>query len=414
MGGKEFEPRIAVSPNDLLDGLLEEGLVPPSMAKLDELTCWIRTKTATQDLWMVIDLEDPIHFQKMFETGYIGQEVNDEGVGGCAVLEEDGQQQRHVVVDMIIEPGRTNTFASIASDRRNENNRPSRPIDVQQGNRASKENKSNNVGALVTSAMYPSLINNMDPFTSKKLDTFPNDQLVYLEIFEKASTKKHLVAVHFESLKTFLKEEIDEGSIPNHIVLKNVLCKDSKTRNFVFDKFVWSHSIFPQSNRLEILFHETNSNMWTRQRELRHSQKTFPHLWKKIQFWLADMMNFSSDKDARVRLEFLPKLDEGIPLYFNEFYFSLNEARYLLDRSIVPFSGETVGEAYQKLLATRSNQFGATICTSSELCPFFRKIFDLPKNFRESADFKNDYKTFKTNWKQDKDVQRQVKKAGKN
>jgi hypothetical protein len=253
----------------------------------------------------------------------------------------------------------------------------------------------------------------MDPFTSKKLDTFTNDQLVHLEIFEKASTKKHLVAVHFESLKTFLKEEIDEGSIPNHIVLKNVLCKDNKTRNFVFDKFVWSHSIFPRSKRLEILFHETNSNIWTRQRELRHLQKTFPHLWKKIQFWLADMMNFSSDKDARVRLEFLPKLDEGIPLYFNEFYFSVNEARYLLDRSIVPFSGETLGEAYQKLLAARSNQFGATICTSSELCPFFRKIFDLPENFREPAHFKKDYKTFKTNWKQDKDIQRQVKKAGK-
>jgi hypothetical protein len=46
--------------------------------------------------------------------------------------------------------------------------------------------------------------------------------------------------------------------------------------------------------------------------ELKILEEDFPEIRKTVNFWLADTMNFSSDKDARMRLETLSNCKEDV------------------------------------------------------------------------------------------------------
>lgn len=90
---------------------------------------------------------------------------------------------------------------------------------------------------------------------------------------------------------------------------------------------------------------------------LADAEDQFPLLGDKVIFWLADMMNHSTKKDARARLDRYSD-DEGVPSLCSPSYFTTEEA-LCLARLPLGISGETtLGKAFGQFLVERGEQKG--------------------------------------------------------
>jgi hypothetical protein len=139
-----------------------------------------------------------------------------------------------------------------------------------------------------------------------------------------------------------------------------------------------------------------------RKEDLLAADARFPQLESNITFWIADMMRFSTDKDARVRLEQQPDntIDQRTPL-FNSCYFSTQEAQHLsrLTVKVKKSQQTTLAEAFGAFLDERQRNNKGEVCTSSEIAPFLREMLRIPSDFQDHKEFKNEYKVYQEQWK---------------
>lgn len=132
----------------------------------------------------------------------------------------------------------------------------------------------------------------------------------------------------------------------------------------------------------------------TREEQLKRLKTELPELLATIQFWIADMLAFSSNEQARERLQ-VP-VDDGALPFFNQVYYTSSQAQFLAQQ-VMP-NGDLLENALQELLHDKAKHGATELCTSYDLAPFFREAFDISSNFHKNARFKQDYKMFEKQW----------------
>jgi hypothetical protein len=134
----------------------------------------------------------------------------------------------------------------------------------------------------------------------------------------------------------------------------------------------------------------------------------FPQLPTTLLLWLADMVVFSydNDDDALERVQQLGGYkDENIPpQFFNENYFTAEEALCLLRLKVKNSRCKTFRSAFRGFIDERSHNNKAQVCTSSEVVPFLCKTLRIEPYFSSDKKFKRDYQAFRKEWKKAKRV----------
>jgi hypothetical protein len=154
------------------------------------------------------------------------------------------------------------------------------------------------------------------------------------------------------------------------------------------------------AHKIENTHIHTFNNMTSalaRQQQLERLKTDLPDLYAMITCWINDMLCFSSNQQARERLQVPTRVDDNVPPFFNEVYFTSDEAKYLA-KQMLP-SGDSLGTAFQSLLDDRASAGSTEVCTSHDLAPFLREAFDIPSHFYKSEGFKKNYKTFEKEWR---------------
>jgi hypothetical protein len=148
-------------------------------------------------------------------------------------------------------------------------------------------------------------------------------------------------------------------------------------------------------------------------RDVAAAKAQFPRLPTTVMFLLYDMVAFSSDDDARERVQQLSGYeDENIPrLFFNENYFTTEEARCLVRLKMTKNSPcKTFGAAFGAFLDERFRNNDAQVCTKSEVAPFLCKTLRIDPDFSRDKEFKREYQAFKKEWKKARKQQRRRRK----
>ena len=236
-------------------------------------------------------------------------------------------------------------------------------------------------------------VNNICPFSRYSLDELRRDNdCICLDLCERGNIATIPIGMSFSFLKEFLKTSLrDENQNPFDIELGAEI--DDRAFRFVFESRVWTGYILPYSKSLRDLFYKTIAAQAIRRHELAQWQlgNEKPELLSKVSFWIGDMLKFNNE-DAQERLT-SPSgyLDQGYPVYVNDSYFTLDEAKFLMTQSMPN------GKSLQTFLGEKLNSTNE-VCTSHDIAPILYKAFGFEKNFSTSNHFKSGYKKFTSNW----------------
>lgn len=122
-----------------------------------------------------------------------------------------------------------------------------------------------------------------------------------------------------------------------------------------------------------------------------------PELLLKVSFWIRDMQKFNKDAEERL-ISSSGYLDQGYPVYVNDSYFTLDEAKFLMTQSMPN------GKSLQTFLGEKLNSTNI-VCTSHDIAPVLYKAFGFEKTHFKSTSFNRDYKKFASDWKKKKKAQ---------
>ena len=240
-------------------------------------------------------------------------------------------------------------------------------------------------------------VNNICPLSRYSLDELRGDNdCICLELYERGYIAPVPIGMSFSFLKEFLKTSLrDENQNPFDIEFGAEI--DGRAFRFVFESRVWTGFILPYSKSLRDLFYKTIAAEAIRRHELAQWQlgNEKPELLSKVSFWIGDMLKFNNE-DAQERLT-SPSgyLDQGYPVYVNDSYFTLDEAKFLMTQSM-PNGKSLQTFLVEKLYSTNE------VCTSHDIAPILYKAFGFEKNFSTSNHFKSGYKKFTSNWSKKK------------
>ena len=238
-------------------------------------------------------------------------------------------------------------------------------------------------------------VNNFCPWSRYSLDELRGDNdYICLELYERGYIAPVPIGMSFSFLKEFLKTSLrDENQNPFDIEFGAEI--DGRAFRFVFESRVWTGFILPYSKSLRDLFYKTIASQAIRRHELAQLRNEQPELLSKVSFWIGDMLKFNNE-DAQERLT-SPSgyLDQGYPVYVNDSYFTLDEAKFLMTQSMPN------GKSLQTFLGEKLNSTNE-VCTSHDIAPILYKAFGFEKNFSTSKHFKSGYKKFNSNWSKKK------------
>ena len=99
-----------------------------------------------------------------------------------------------------------------------------------------------------------------------------------------------------------------------------------------------------------------------RHHELAQLRNEKPELLLKVSFWIGDMLKFhNEDAEKRLTSQY-GYLDQGYPVYVNDSYFTLDEAKFLMTLSM------SDGKSLQTFLGEKLNSTSEA-CTSHDIAP---------------------------------------------
>jgi hypothetical protein len=151
------------------------------------------------------------------------------------------------------------------------------------------------------------LINDKDPFTLE--DVHSIEDPIYLRFKKKSlALGDEIVCVSLESFEMFVQAEAGAGKNLINLELNRVMCKDGRERNFVISERVWILSVLESPQTMRNNFRDYLQCSIERETQL-EGLKEDQNLWKRVQFWVADLLDFSS---AEERLTMPTSTEEGI------------------------------------------------------------------------------------------------------
>jgi len=124
-----------------------------------------------------------------------------------------------------------------------------------------------------------------------------------------------------------------------------------------------------------------------REERLQMLKKNDIELWKRVQFWVSDLLDF---EDAQERL--IIPTEFGVTPFMPPFYFSTMEATYL-GRMLMPDTTE-LGATLSTMLETKAADGATVVSASNDMAPILFVGFEMKWGFQKTDAFKKEQK----NW----------------
>lgn len=378
---KHFDSTEADSPVHLY-----KNLVLKKCNKNDHLRCWVllQTPNTNTSVWVDILLELPDYFDTIIHSSLL---CKDEEVVVFIDFRRKGSPSPNTSprVESIGNPSMgtatlkveevVSSFSSLSH--------------TNSGFSSTTSLSSSNSKIGIKNDASVELINDKDPFTLGNVESI--EEPIYLRFPNKKSTSSSpirgqdiVLCVSLESFQKFVQEGTDARKNLIALELNRVICKDGRARNFVLTKDNWFLSIlFEPFQTLQNNFREHLKCAILRENQLQTVKEDGNDLWKRVQFWVSDLLNFQSAED---RLGLLPAA--GVCPFMSPYYFTPKEAKTLGDL-LMPNTTD-VFTTMTNMMEEKESGGAVAVCASHDIAPVLIDAFMIKKNFQKQESFKRD------------------------